>query len=263
MIIDSHFHYLSMLEKDKNASLAPDLVGLEIGLDGGDMHKRIEKIGKNRNIFLSVGAGPWVLDRSDFVSIDHELYLLENDIKKYGADAIGEIGFDNYWNYGTKERQQELFIKQIQLARKYNIPVSIHSRDANKELLDACKKGYVDEKTIMHCFSSDKDVLKHLLDKGAYISFTGNVTYKSNSIIKESAIFTPLEKILVETDSPYLSPVAMRGKPNRPENTEYIIDFIATSKSIDREKLKERILMNFYALMGRDKSIVKRDLATL
>ena len=263
MIIDSHFLYLSMLKKDENASLPDSLVGLEIGLDGGDMEQRIEKIGDNKNIFLSVGAGPWVLERSDFISIDNELSLLEKDIVTYGADALGEIGFDNHWGYGTKEMQRELFEKSVDLARKYNLPISIHSRDADKELLESAEAGYIDSKTIMHCFSSGKDVCKSLLDKGSYISFAGNVTYKGNTTIAESAKFTPLDRILVETDSPYLSPMMLRGKVNNPQNTELIIDFLSKLKNIDRDVLKERIIANFYALMGREKSIVKRNLATL
>ncbi len=263
MIIDSHFNYLTLKQKDMNAKLPESLVGLEIGLDGGDLKERIKSIGNDRNIFLSVGAGPWVLDRADFKSIDDELQLLEKDILSYGADAIGEIGFDNHWKYGTKENQLELFIKQVQIARKYNLPVSIHSREADEEVLELTNKGFIDNRTVMHCFSSNAKVCKTLLDKGAYISFAGNITYKANIELQECAKIVPLDKILVETDSPYLSPMPLRGKPNNPKNTELVIEYISKLRKIEKEILKERIINNFYTLMGSRESKVKRDFTTI
>lgn len=260
MVIDSHFHYIATIEKDKSAKLPENLVGLEIGLEGGDMEERIKMLGSNRNIFLSTGAGPWVLDRDDFISIENELYLLEEDIKRYSSDAIGEIGFDNHWGYGTKESQRELFYLQAELARKYNLVISIHARESDKELLEAASLGYIDNRTIMHCFSSSKDICKKLLDKGAYISFAGNVTYKNSTTLQESALAVPIDRLLVETDSPYLPPRQKRGSVNNPENTELIIDYLASLKKVDRETLKNEIIENFYKVIGSRESKVKRDI---
>lgn len=258
MIIDSHFHYPSTLKKDCNSTLPENLIGLEIGLNGGDLRSRIPLIGDNKNIFLSVGAGPWVLDRDDFISVGAEIELLEKDIIEFGADAVGELGFDNHWNYGTKESQRELFEMQIDLARKYNLAVAIHTRDADKELLDSLS--YIDDRTIMHCYSSDKTVAKILLDRGAYFSFAGNVTYKRNTVLQESAKYIPLDRLLYETDAPYLSPIPMRGKVNNPAYTEYTAEFLAVLKGVDKELLKEHVLENFYKVLGRTESIVKREI---
>lgn len=263
MLIDSHFHYPSMLEKDKTQFLDRDLVGLEIGLDGGDLERRIRLVGKNRNIFLSVGAGPWILDRNDFISIDREIGKIEDDIIAFGADAIGEIGFDNHWGYGTKELQLELFERQVNIARMYKLPVAIHSREADNELLEAIDRNEIDDRTILHCFSSGLELCKKLLNQGAYISFAGNVSYKNSKAIQECALYVPLDRLLVETDSPYLTPSPRRGEINNPRNTELVIDFIASIRNIARERIKESAIENFYALMGRRESIVKRDIATI
>ena len=263
MIIDTHFHYISLLERNPDAVLDDCLTGIEIGLNGGDLEKRIRKIGENKYIFLSVGAGPWVLDRVDFSTIDDEINKIEEDIKKFGADAIGECGIDNHWKYGTLDLQKELFEKQCILAREYDLPLLIHSREADNELLDFAAKGYIGEKTVMHCFSSSIDIANVILDKGCYLSFAGNVTYKQNKHIQESAKHTPLDRILVETDSPYLTPMPKRHEINNPRNTELTIQFIANLKGMDKETLKERIHDNFMCLMDSSESKVKRDITTL
>ena len=263
MIIDTHFHYLSMEKRNPEANLDFDMTGIEVGLEGGDLRNRISAIGTRKSIFLSVGAGPWVLDREDFPSIDEEIGKLEEDILTYGADAIGECGIDNHWKYGTPELQEELFIKQCGLAKKYDLPLIIHSRDADAELLQFAYNGYLNEKTIMHCFSSSTDVLKIVLDKGCYISFAGNVTYKQNKHIQESARYVPLDRILVETDSPYLTPVPRRHESNNPQNTEHIIEFISNLRGIDKKNLKDMIFENFFHVIGSTESKVKRDISTI
>ena len=258
-IFDSHFHLLSMKRKDKDSTLPNNFVGLEIGLDGGDMEERIKAIGRDKNIFLSVGAGPWVLDREDFISIDSEIELSEKDVVKFGADAVGEFGFDNHWKYGSPDTQKELFEKEMALSKKYNLASVIHTRDADKELIEHID--LIDERTIMHCFSSDKNIARKLLDRGAYISFAGNITYKSNTMLQESAKFVPMDRILYETDAPYLAPIPMRGKVNNPAYTEYTLEFIANLKGVDKELFKEHVLKNFYSVIGRTESVVKRDIA--
>lgn len=246
-----------MRKRDPEAGYPDSFTGLEIGLEGGDIRKRIEAVGDNNRVFLSVGAGPWVLDRDSFVSIDDEIEKLELDIITYGADAVGEFGFDNHWKYGSKGSQRELFEKEAALAKKHALPIVIHTRDADSDLLDSLS--LIDDKTIMHCFSSGPDMVKILLDKGAYISFAGNVTYISNVLIQESAKIVPLDRILYETDSPYLAPIPKRGRMCYPEYTEYTLDFLAELKGIERELLKEKALENFHRLMGGEYSKVKRN----
>ena len=113
----------------------------------------------------------------------------------------------------------------------------------------------------MHSFSSGLETAKKILDRGACLSFSGNITYKANEHIRESAKYCPLDRILFETDSPYLSPVPMRGKPNTPMNTEYTLEFIASLKGVDKEELKERVKENFISVLKHSESVVKRDIA--
>ena len=113
----------------------------------------------------------------------------------------------------------------------------------------------------MHSFSSGLETAKKILYRGAFLSFSGNITYKANEHIRESAKYCPLNRILFETDSPYLSPVPMRGKPNTPMNTEYTLEFIASLKGVDKEELKERVKENFISVLKHSESVVKRDIA--
>ena len=147
------------------------------------------------------------------------------------------------------------------LAKKYSLAAVIHTRDADKELLDYIS--LIDERTIMHCFSSSKDIARILLDRGAFISFAGNVTYKGNTMMQECASYVPLDRLLYETDAPYLAPIPMRGKVNNPAYTEYTAAFLAELKNVSVSELKEQVLDNFYKVIGRNESVVKRDLTTL
>ena len=110
---------------------------------------------------------------------------------------------------------------------------------------------------IMHCFSSGEDLMRNALDKGMYISFAGNITYKGNDELRRIVQLVPEDRLLCETDSPYLAPVPMRGKPSRPEYTEYTIDLIASLRGEDRDKLKEQMVRNLKAALHRDKTIRK------
>ena len=256
MIFDSHFHLLTMYEKKMDLTLPEHFIGLECGTVPHDAEERIKLVGNNSDIYLSIGAGPWCTGKGE--KVESIISSLSQDILKYGADAIGECGFDNHWkDYGKMNEQLELFIRQKELSDSLNVPLIIHSREADDVLIENIK--YIDESTIMHCFSSSKEIMYKLLDRGAYISFAGNVTYKQNYMIKEAAKECPLSRILYETDSPYLTPVPKRGELNRVENTEYTLSFIAKEKKIEREIIKENAIKNFLTLMKNRKSIVKRD----
>ena len=243
MIFDSHFHITSMLDRGLDATLPSSFLGLECGTEPGDATERIMAVGKRKDVMLSMGAGPWMLEKE--ADIDAIICGLKKDIDTYSADAIGECGFDRHWNYGTIEKQRELFLREIELAK------------------DLSLLPYFDERTIMHSFSSGVETAEKLLDRGAYISFSGNVTYKANFHIRESAVYCPIDRILYETDAPYLSPVPMRGRPNMPEYTEYTLEFLANIKNVDKEELKERVKENFISVLKHSESVVKRDIITL
>lgn len=208
---------------------------------------------------MSMGAGPWMLERED--NIDAIMLRLESDINTYGSDAIGECGFDRHWNYGTIEKQRELFLREIELSKELDLALIVHSRDADEDLISLLS--HFGERTIMHSFSSGVDTAKKLLDRNVYLSFSGNVTYKANQHIRESAEFCPLDRILFETDAPYLSPVPMRGRPNTPQYTEYTLEFLSKIKGVDKEELRERVKENFISVLKHSESVVKRDIIAL
>ncbi len=261
MIFDSHFHLPSMIEKGLEPSLPDDFLALEAATLPGDGEERIKLAGKRKDVFLSMGAGPWCTGEKFPLTVDESIKRIEKDIASYGADAIGECGFDFHWGYGTLEEQSKLFSLQAEIAHTLSIPLIVHSRDADEALIDHIK--YIDERTIMHCFSSSPLVMNKLLDRGAFFSFSGNVTYKNNKDIQESARLCPIERLLYETDSPYLSPVPMRGKPNRPENTELTLSFLSSLRGEDKDYIKENVIKNFRSLMKSGESVVRRTPAVI
>ena len=256
MTIDSHFHALSMARKGIT-SLPEDLIGIDVGTDPGDYAERLKALPSSPAIFMSAGSGPWRLADDDYAGPEAEIERMMADIRAYGADAIGECGFDNHWKYGDRQGAMDLFMAQAGLAAAMSVPLIIHAREADEEIRQALSSSAFGCRAIMHCFSSGPDIARAALDKGLYISFAGNVTYKGNEIIRESARIVPADRILVETDSPYLAPIPMRGRPSSPEFTEYTLTFLAELRREDRERLKERIRENLISVLGREESVTK------
>lgn len=256
MIVDSHFHASSMAKRGI-AKLPEDLIGIDIGTDAGDAKDRIALLPPSRSIFISIGSGPWSLQDEGFISPDDERETLLDDFRAFGADAIGECGFDNHWGYGTPETQRELFMMQVALASELDLPIIIHTRDADREISDALDSEAFRCRGIMHCFSSDEHLAAKALDKGLYISFAGNVTYKANEGIRRAAKAVPRDRILVETDAPYLAPVPMRGKPSDPSMTDITLSFLADLRGEDMEEMKMQVKENLLALLQRNKSVRK------
>ncbi len=256
MIIDSHFHAASMRKRGID-SLPADLTGIDVGTDAGDAAERISILPPSPSLFFSIGSGPWVLQNQGYISPEDEREKLLDDYSTFGADAIGECGFDNHWGYGTREAQRDLFMMQAELAAELDLPLIIHTREADMEIEEAFSSPSFRCRGIMHCFSSDTGLMYKALDKGLYISFSGNVTYKNNREIQKAAAEVPLDRLLYETDSPYLAPVPMRGRPCRPEYTEYTLSFIAELRNEDRESIREAVYSNLLRVLQRDKSVRK------
>ncbi|HIV99372.1 MAG TPA: TatD family hydrolase [Candidatus Ornithospirochaeta avicola] len=237
----------------KNGDLSPipaSITGIDVSADPFDIKERIEILKGLENVSYSVGSGPWRIADEDFSSPQEEAETLEKIILEYDAHFIGECGLDLFHDYGRINTQKELFEAQIMLSRKLKRPIIIHSRDAAEDTVEILKKNTFSSSGIMHCFSYDKNVMKKPLDKGLYISFSGNVTYRKNEFIREAAIYCPSDRILYETDSPYLSPVPMRGKKNRPEYTEYILSFLSEIRKEDRSALYEKVNENYRRLLS-------------
>lgn len=156
--------------------------------------------------------------------------------------AIGEIGLDYYWDFSPPDRQQQAFEAQLQLANEFNLPVIIHNRDAHEATLNTLAHWQPVDPTragVLHSFSGDRNHAEQALDMGFYLGFTGPITYKKAEVTRQIAAHTPLEKILVETDSPYLTPVPHRGQRNTPAYIPYIVRQLAAVRSIDETNMAQ------------------------
>ncbi len=151
--------------------------------------------------------------------------------------AIGEIGLDYYWNTENKELQQYAFIEQIKLANKLNLPIVIHTREAVQDTLEILKKNPVNKKGVFHCSPLNRELVKEALKLEFYISFAGPVTFKNSKNANEIINMVPENKMLIETDSPYLAPEPHRGTRNDPRNVKYIAEKIAEVKEIQVEEI--------------------------
>lgn len=175
--------------------------------------------------------------------IDKELADLEFFIKQNlnfrKIVAIGEIGLDYYWNIDNKEQQKYAFIRQIELANKYELPIVIHTREAVMDTIQILKENEVTKKGVFHCCPQNRELVKEALKLGFYISFAGPITFKNSKNANEIIEMVPLDKILIETDSPYLSPEPHRGKRNDSRNVKFIADKIANVKQIKLEEISK------------------------
>lgn len=151
--------------------------------------------------------------------------------------AIGEIGLDYYWNEDNKKLQKIAFIKQIELANKYNLPIVIHTREAVMDTLQILKENEPLKKGVFHCCPLNRELVKEALKLGFYISFAGPVTFKNSKNANDIIDMVPLDKILIETDSPYLSPEPNRGKRNDSRNVKFIAEKIANVKQMNLEEI--------------------------
>lgn len=166
-----------------------------------------------------------------------------NKIRDLAVDkknvAIGEIGLDYYWNKENKEIQKQAFIKQIKLANELNLPIVIHSRDAVQDTIDILKENKVNKKGIFHCCQLNKFLVEEGLKLGFYISFAGPITFKNSKNAEEIIKLVPSDKILIETDSPYLAPEPVRGTRNNCMNVKYVAKKIAEVKQKSIEEIAE------------------------
>lgn len=208
-----------------------------IGYDIKSSLRAIEIANKYECVYAAVGIHP-----SDILKEGNTIEALEDLITKSNKIvAIGEIGLDYHWESNpSKEIQIEWFIKQLQVAKKYNLPIIIHSRDAMGDTVDVLKE-YKDcyQKGIMHCYAGSIETSKELEKLGFYFSFAGPLTYKNANTLRNVAQSIPLDRILVETDDPYLTPTPHRGKINHPSYVIYVAKELANIKNMSYEEIKE------------------------
>ena len=244
-LIDSHAHLTSDDFNEDRSFLIKDLSNFAVNsviLPACDLENSYETVKlaeKYENLYAQVGFHPENIESFDDSSIEK----LEDLAKNPKVVAIGEIGLDYYWQDDNKDEQKEIFIKQLDLARKLKLPVVIHSRDSVDDCLEILKD-YKDLKVQIHCFSYSYIHLMECMKRRYYISIGGVVTYKNADNEKNAAINVDLDKLMLETDCPYLSPEPYRGMRNDPRKIVEVAREIANLRGMKLSKLAKRTSKN-------------------
>ena len=251
MFFDTHAHYDDRAFDDDRYALLDSVhdAGVELIVDPGcdlkSSRASIALAARFPFVYAAVGIHPEELQDST-PEILAEISALAEDPK---CVAIGEIGLDYYWDASHKEEQKLLFRQQLQLALELDKPVIIHDREAHGDCFEIVRD-YPGLRGVFHCYSGSAEMAKELLKNGWYLGFDGPVTYKNARKTLEVLAICPLERILIETDSPYLSPVPHRGKRNDSRNLRYIVQTIAENLRLEPETVAEITLENGKRLFG-------------
>jgi TatD DNase family protein len=243
-VIDTHAHLdacadrPSALIRRARAAGVDRIVTVGTGIDS--CRAALELADLHEEVFAALGIDPHQAGDSEADRVGELRDLAEHD----RVVAIGETGLDYFRDGAPRDRQRRLFESQLELAAELGKPVVIHTRDAEADTADvlAAFEGTV----VMHCFSSP-GLLQTVLDRGYYVSFAGNVTYPKAADLRAAAAQVPAERILAETDSPYLAPQSRRGRPNEPANVALTIAELAKIRGEDAEELGARIDANAWA----------------
>lgn len=253
MLFDTHVH-LNAEQFSEDLNEVIDRARMEgvqymvvVGFDRPTIIKAMELIEEYDFIYASIGWHP--VDAIDMR--DEDLDWIEELAKHPKVVAIGEMGLDYYWDKSPKDVQQEVFRKQIQLAKKVKLPIVIHNREATADIVTILKEENAAEVGgIMHCFSGSVEVAKECVDMNFYISLGGPVTFKNAKKPKEVAQEIPLNKLLIETDCPYLAPHPYRGKRNEPSYVKLVAEQIAELKGLSFEEVSQVTTENAKILFG-------------
>ncbi len=240
-LVDTHCHLThpdykddlkDVLKRAKEKGVSRIIVP---GTNIEDSIKAVQLALKNSMIFAAVGIHPHEADSSGKKVIDD---LREIALKSDKVVAIGEIGLDLYRNYSTLINQQKLLTESLNIASLLDLPVILHNRSADKKLVRILEKFAARSlKGVCHCFSSDKALVNELLEMGLYISFAGNITFQKAGELRSVIKYVPPEKLLLETDGPYISPEPLRGKRNEPANIVRLLDVYSEVYGLSREDL--------------------------
>ena len=244
MLIDTHCHlYYEDLRNDLHGVLTrANELGVTrficVGTNISDSKECLSITEDNDHIFASAGVHPHDAKDVEDGYIDEIYELMEYE----SMIAVGEMGLDYFRNISDPDVQKEVFRAQMEVAQDLNSPVIFHNRDADADVIKVLAD-YPEVIGVAHCFSSNLETAKAFLDMGYYISFSGNVTFK-NSHLPEVAKEIPLNRILVETDSPYLSPVPHRGKPNEPGRTRFVTEKLAEIRKLSFKEMAKHSTEN-------------------
>lgn len=253
-LIDTHCHLtFDDLACDIEAVLARSIAAgvtgwITVGTDPQENQKAIEFAERFENMYAAVGIHP-----HDAKTVTAQMLAELKKIARHEkVVAIGETGLDYHYDFSPRQQQQEVFAEHLRIAGELNLPVIIHCREAFDETLEVLERfGQGVKKVVFHCFSGSAEQAKVVLDKGFYISFTGVVTFKNARIKQEAARIVPLDRLMLETDAPYMSPEPMRKqKVNEPALLIHTARFLAELKLMDLEDFAQAVTATSRAFFG-------------
>ena len=262
-IVDSHCHLdfkdfnddrQKIIERAKSKDVE-FLLSISVDLENFD---KIHKIAsENNNIWCTTGIHPNNVNEnpSEF-NVDKIYNKINENIKFEKVIGIGETGLDFFRNANNRVNQIESFNLHLEISGKNNYPTIVHTRDAEKDTIFCIKNGVkkFSSKGLIHCFTSTKEFAKFALDQGFYISFSGIITFKNVNDLLEVVKYVPLDRILVETDSPYLAPAPFRGKRNEPSYVRYTVEKISEIKKMTIPEITRITTNNFFNLFSNIKN---------
>jgi TatD DNase family protein len=255
MLIDSHAHiqgkeYAGELEAVIDRARDAGVEKIVVVGGAGDMSSNTEAIAlaaSYTDIYATVGMHPH--DAKDVGEV--EIGKLKELTAQSKVVAVGETGLDYYYSHSPHDVQRRVFTQFIHMARETGLPVVVHERDAAKDAAELLRsEGAGRLRGVIHCFTGDYEAASEYLDLGFYLSFTGIVTFKNAQPLRDVVSRVPLERMLVETDSPYLTPVPHRGKRNEPAFVRFVAETIATLKEVPLETVAKVTSDNVHALFG-------------
>lgn len=251
--VDSHCHIDGEqfdADRDEVVGRAKDAgvkIMLTVGTGNphdGEIERAVKCAEKYANVYASVGVHPHDAKLYDNAAEAHLIELA----KRVKVVAWGEIGLDYFYDHSPRDVQREVFRRQIRTAKELDLPVIIHSREADDETVEILTDEYgvtLGRGGVLHCFGGSAEMAKTMLDIGFYVSFAGNVTFKKAENLREAAKIVPFERLLIETDCPFLAPVPNRGKRNEPSFVVHTAQFLANFYGIELEKLANQTTQNF------------------
>ena len=256
MIIDSHCHltyepmHSSLKETISRANSDGVKYLLTISTEDKSFQNILKILDKYSCVYGSYGIHPHEAKKHKEITTEHIIKRLNKNKKIIG---VGETGLDFYYNHSEKKDQIRSFEIHIEAAIKKNLPLIVHTRSAENDTYELLKKANKnkDLKILIHCFTGTKDFAFKLLDLGAYISASGVVTFKKSKDLADTFKLIPINRILIETDAPYLAPEPMRGKPNEPSYIIHTVKFLSNLKNISVDKFSELTTQNFFKLFGK------------
>jgi TatD DNase family protein len=241
---DNHCHLSENAEEEILRAREASVIGfVNVGTDLVTSRKAMEKARMLSCVWATAGVHP----HEALKGIDGIEDLLEDS----NVVAVGEAGLDYHYDYSPREDQNRVFAEQIEMANKSNLPLVIHTREAWEETFKILDSEGVPNSTVFHCFTGGKVEAKECLKRGAYLSFSGIITFKKSESLREAASECPLDRAMIETDSPYLTPVPFRGKKNEPANVSLVGKELAYLQDKSSEEIALATTQNaldFYGL---------------